>query len=323
MCWLARLQLLLAALAAAALAGADLAAAEEPSVASIPEPPLGAPVEPATAPFRLRLLLENAPNAGFDGADVSWLRSGARLLVGGPVSERVEVNLRLAGEFVEFDVGGDEGFLDTGRPGAPFDDLIESSVRLGAGFRVREKWQVVGEGYLQSKLEQDADVGDSLKGGVVLGAGYRRSTDLRVLFGVKLGTRLDRSGLYPLPILRVGWQIDDRWRFDFNNGDFQLEHELSEHWGISASAAFQTDRFRLADRDDGPAGVGEGSLAHWRVPVTLGVEWRPSARWSVRVSGGAIAWQHLDVNDEDADDFDSVTADRAAPFAGLEVTARF
>ncbi len=322
---LPRLVRILALLAGSALTGAEPAAAAEPAplIASASEPPLGVPPGPAGAPFRLRIGIESAPNAGFGGADVSWLRSGAHLGVGGPVSKRVELNLQLAGEVVAFDVDGDESFLSAGRPGAPFDDLIKSSVRLGAGFHVREKWLLVGEGYLQASLERGADVGDALRGGVVLGVGYRRSTKLEALLGVGLGKRFDRAGLHASPTLRVRWQIDDRWRLDLNNAEVQVERELSEHWTVSFAAAFEEDRFRLSDRDDGPGGVGEGSLAHSRVPITLGVEWQPRVRWNVRVRAGSVAWQRFKVKDEDANGFDSATSDRAAPFASLDVTARF
>ncbi len=320
---LVRLVLIPAALAASILAGIEPATAgPAPPTPSAPVPPPEVPVRPAGTPFRLQILAGAASDAGFDGADVSWLRTGARLGVGGPVSDRVDLNLQLHGEAIQFDVDGDENFLNAGRPGVPFDDLIRSGARLGVGFRVYERWMLVGESYLQLNFERGAHWVDALEGGVVLGAG-RRSDKLEALLGVKLGSRLDRDGLSVQPTLRVRWKIDDHWRLGFNNGDIRVERELSEQWTVSLAAAYQADRFRLSDRDDGPGGVGNGSLAHRRVPVTLGVEWQPSSRWRVQVRGGAVAWQRFKVDDEDADGFDAATSDRAAPFASLDITANF
>lgn len=103
-------------------------------------------------------------------------------------------------------------------------------MRLGAGLRIRDNWLMVGEGYLQSKLEPGADIGDSLKDGFLLGIGHRRSSGLEALLGVELGTRLDHDGLYAWPSLRVRWRIDDRWRLEFNNGGLGVVCEISERW---------------------------------------------------------------------------------------------
>ncbi len=275
------------------------------------------------APFRFQLEGEGMFGADYGSADVSWARSMARLRIRGPVSERVELAFRIYHDYAAFDFDGDTTSLPLGGGGGdPFDDLIDSGARFGASVRIHESWAVLAEGYVQSKLERGAELDSAWKGGGILGVGHRFSDDLDVALALKIGTRLDRAATV-WPNLRVRWHIADGWDLDLNNLQLRVTRELSEAWSVTGFTALRSQRYRLADRDGGPQGLGEGTLGNRFVPLGVEAEWRPRPRLRVMGSLGAVVWQRLKVNDEHGDEFDTESTSGFAPLVSLQVEARF
>jgi hypothetical protein len=294
--------------------------------ANRPSPPAGGflPALGDATPFRLQLEGEGMLGADYGGAEVSWARSMARLRLRGPVSDRVELAFRLSHDYAVFEFDGDTSSLPLGGAGGedPFDDLIDTGARFGASIRFRESWAVLAEGYVQSKLERGAEIDSAWKGGGILGVGHRFSDDLDVALALKIGTRFDRAPVV-WPNLRVRWHIAEGWDFDLNNLQLSVTHSLAEHWSLMGFAAVRSQRYRLADRDGGPDGPGEGSIGNRFVPIGLEAEWHPRPHLRFMGTVGAVVWQRLKVNDDHGNEFSSESTSDLAPLLSLQVEGRF
>ena len=274
--------------------------------------------------LRFQLAVEGAHDVSFEDADVSWLRTSGLIALQGPLSERWSAGVSVSAELLSPEVDGDASFLAaTAGGGDALRDLFESNLRAGARMMIRQRWSLGAEGYLTAKLEPGADFGDGLKGGTLLGFGYRPSDAFDLMAGVKLGSRLDRPGVHAWPMLRMEWQITDRLELDLRNANLRLVFELRDGLELFGFGGARSDRYRLERRALGPLASEPGTLGIRDATVGAGLSWIPNEHLRVVGTLGTVVWQKLSVNDADADRIESRTSDGAAPIASLRIQARF
>jgi len=310
-----------AALALAARLAAPEASRAEDAGAQSPSAPRDASWQDG---LRFRVGFEGAPDVAFRGADVSWLRATGRLALEGPVSERWGASVSLDAEWLSPRANADASFLpQTAGGGEALRDLFESNLRIGARRAIRERWTLGGEVYLTTKLEPGAELGHSLKGGTVLALGYQPSEALDLAAGVKLGSRLDQSGVYGWPVLRVHWQATDRLALELHNANLRLAYALRDHIELLGFGTLRADRYRLERREVGALAVQPGTIGVRDATVGVGLRWDANEHLGVAATVGAVVWQRLLVNDAEADRVESRSARGAAPAASLRLQARF
>jgi Domain of unknown function (DUF6268) len=274
--------------------------------------------------LRFNLAVEGTPDVEYADADVSWLRTTGRLSIQGPVSEQWGLGASLSAELLSSSVDADPSFLAPAAGGGePLRDLFESTFSVGARRMIRERWAFGSDAYVSVKLEPGANLGDSLRGGTVFTLAYRRSDALEVAGGVKLGSRLDRAGLYAWPVLRVEWQITDRIDFEIHNADLRLAYELRDGFELLGFGGARTDRYRLEERETGPLATDSGTLGVRDATVGVGFRWYANEHFRIVGSVGAVVWQRLKVSDADTDEIASRDAHGAAPVVALRIQARF
>jgi hypothetical protein len=289
-----------------------------------------APPEPAPRDvtwrdgLRFNFAIEGTPDVEYSDADVSWLRTTGRVSIQRPVSEQWGLGASFSAELLSPEVDAEPSFLAPAAGGGqPLRDLFESTFRVGARRTIRERWAIQSDAYFSTKLELGANLGDSLKGGTVLTFGYRRADELEVAAGVKLGSRLDRAGLYARPVFRVEWQITDRLELEIHNADVHLAYALRDGFELLGFGGARTDRYRLERRETGPLATELGTLSVRDATVGVGFRWVANEHFRIVGTVGAVVWQRLEVSDADTDEIASREAQGAAPVIALRIQARF
>jgi hypothetical protein len=271
---------------------------------------------------RLRLAVDGASDVDHGSTRVSWLRGSGRLGLESRLSERWTGTLGVSFEYAAPDFAGDESFLAIGTGSGPtFDDLMETTLALGARRTLGKAWAIAGQAYLSARFERGADFGDALRGGVLFAVEYEPSERFEALLGVRVRTRLDR-GVAAQPYVRLRWQIAPSLRLRLENADAQLELRMRDALHGFVYGAAHSKRYRLAERAGLPLHQNAGTLGVAGATGGLGLRWQASerVRWVGRV--GAILWERLTVNDEHGDRIDRSSTRDAAFFARLELQTR-
>ena len=108
------------------------------------------------------------------------------------------------------------------------------------------------------------------------------------------------------------------WRLRSYGTGLQLERKLVPDLVLFTRARLESQKFRLGAR---PGGVGKGSVRIRKVPVGLGVQWRPWRWLRLRIGGGVMAYNQLLVKDAASDTLSSVSSD-VAPYFNLRIDVR-
>jgi hypothetical protein len=275
--------------------------------------------------LRLSLAIEGTPAADFGDADVSWVRTTGRVSLQGPVSDRWGVGFSFMAELLASDVDDEPTFLAAaaGTTGGPLRDLFESTLSLGARRRIGERFALGANAYLSAKLEPGAELGDSLKGGTILTLGYRPSDAFNLSAGVKLGTRLDRSGAFAWPVLRLEWQATPRLELAIQNADLRLAYALWDRVELLLFGGAHTDRYRLERRNAGPLSAEAGTIGVRGATVGIGFRWTATDHLRIVGTAGLAVWQRLLVNDSSDDRIATRDLHGVAPVIALRMQARF
>jgi hypothetical protein len=274
--------------------------------------------------LRFNFGIEGTPDVEYEDAEVSWLRTTGRVSIQGPVSEQWGLGASLSAELLSSDVDDEATFLAPAAGGGePLRDLFESTFSIGARRTIHERWALRSDAYVSAKLETGANVGDSLRGGTVITLGYRRPDAFELVAGVKLGSRLDRAGLYAWPVLHVEWEITDRLAFEIHNADLRFAYSLRDGLELLGFGGARTDRYRLERRETGPLATELGTLSVRDATLGVGLRWYANEHLRIVGTVGAVVWQRLKVSDADTDEIASREAHGAAPVISLRVQARF
>jgi hypothetical protein len=277
--------------------------------------------EPAwTDGLRARISVDGIHSVDYGTSEVSFVRGHGLISLEGPLSDdwvgAASWSLEYEGPRYE----DEASFLGDGA--APR-DLVESTIRIGARRRLSDRWWLGAQPYLSAKLELGADFEDSLKGGSVFVVGYSRGDVLEVLTGVKLGSRLDQSGVYAWPYVRVRWQVRDDLQLRLENATLRLAYTLRDNLDLIAFASGRTDRYRLDASDAPAAGPAAATFSMTEASTGIGARIQLSRRVRLAANTGLLFWQRIRVKDRGGDLLERRKAYDPAPFLTLQLETRF
>lgn len=278
--------------------------------------------------LRARMTLANrfVGSADFGDFEASSNQPEGRLRVDMPVARNMALRLMATGRALLYDFDGSTS--DFASRDDPFDGLYSASLRLQGGylfaedqtlFRDDERWALIVQGGARSSWEGGSPFVEGLRGGGSLAAGYRIADWLEIAAGVSLASRLTRSGVRVAPLFEFDWRINDAWTLKNYGLGLQLERKLGRHLAIYARARLEGSRYRLGDRG---GEIGRGTLGVRQVPAGLGLDWRIARFVRLRLLAGAIAYQRLQLRDEDDNRIGEVTAEDASPYVSIRIDLR-
>lgn len=266
------------------------------------------------------LTLRGAPSVTFesdlsdDAGRVSVWRTEMGVELSGPVGDRLRLTWGVRGDvaryrFEDFTIlGGEE----------PLDNAYEAGTSLLGVLKLDDQWSLIARGSVTSGWAEDGEAGDGFWGTAALGVGYRFSDRFSLALGGGIITRLEDDPAF-LPLVIINWKVSDRVTLSTTGVGLKLTGEVSDQLEVFMRAGGEFHQYRLDD--DHPALPG-GVLRDTRVPVGVGVDWRPIAGLTLSIEGGAVVYQQYELRTDSGDRFDRVETDPAA-YIGASVAYRF
>lgn len=203
--------------------------------------------------------------------------------------------------------------------GNPFDAFHTLTFSGGLDYHLDEFWTISGTGFVRSAYEEGADFGDGVTGGGFGFVTYRFNSDLALGFGLGVTSRLEDDALV-LPVLFIQWRIDDQWSVRSDGLGARLNWAASPEFSVFLNARYERDEWRL---DDNRGDVSEGVLRDRRVPIGLGVDWRPIAGLTITGEVSVFVYRELEfLNDRGRSVVEEKT-DEIMPALGFRVEWRF
>lgn len=267
------------------------------------EPTASKPVStPATAPATDRPPGWLAVTPGYthqfeadlDNSDASFSADRWRLDAGTriPFSDSFALAIGTEAEWSRYDFSG----VDATAFGLDDDseDLFVAQIGALAFYDLNETWQLVAGGSVSWGGDFDASFSDGVGGSGLLGVTYRFSPSFSLTPGVLALSRLEDDALV-IPVIGLDWEINKAWRLRSIGPGAELTWQASDDWGFFLRGLYRPRDFRLAP----DAAVPSGVLRERAFPVSVGFEWKPTARVTATVFGGAIIGGNLRVQEED------------------------
>lgn len=246
---------------------------------------------------------------------VSVTRGGGGVGLSFAASERLILLGNADAEYSRYDWSDVGDLLASGRD--PIKNAYTVRFTPGAVYALNETWSLTGGGIVELSGETDADLSDSATYGGFFGARYKVSENFGLTFGAIAKTRLEDDAIV-VPLLGVKWRIDEKLTLENEGLGLKLSASITEQWRAFVFGRFELRDYRLDD--DNP--IPEGVLRDQRVPVGLGIEWRPTPRVSVTLIGGAMVYQKFEFDDSSGNQIESDRT-RPTPFVGLSASIAF
>lgn len=199
-----------------------------------------------------------------------------------------------------------------------FDDLRMD--RLSFFFRrpLSPKWSVLAAGDVSSAAETGAEWNDAISGGGIFSARQQVSPFFAWSLGLFARSRLGDDWLI-MAIPSIDWRITEWLNLRTAQGvTLEAALDAQRKWLLDFSAEYESRRYRL--NEDGP--VQKGLLQDERVPLQLGLRYRPLPFIELNGYAGWTVWQNYQVEDENGNEKASLSTD-PTPFFGLNGTVRF
>jgi hypothetical protein len=321
------LSILAAVLACPQLVGGRAAAAP-------PSPGQPGPQAVAAVDGRMKLALslgfEHKFRGDLDGGgDYSASRFDLGVSARFTLSDVLELGIPLGYEFSGYDFEGATRFGFAADNDVPWRGIHTLSTGARLTWKVNEQWRVFGGPLVRLSGEADADAGESLSAGGMIGASCRISDTLILGGGVGVLSQIEDDLAY-FPIIIVDWKITDTLRL-VNAGSaagttissratgVELVWDINPKAELALGVAYDSRRFRLADDNPvAPDGVGEETnipmwiRASYQVNDTLGVD-----AWGGLAFGGEVTLEDRGGNRIARDDA------AATPIVGVALRLRF
>ncbi len=290
------------------------------AIASMGAPALGQAPDADNWKLSLTPRGEYAFSAGLrsSGSKVSVGRAGVGVDLSGPLGD--QARLLLNGDFES----SFYRFKDVAAPlptsssaTEPLSDVFTLRLRPGVAYRLDDRWTLLGGAIVEFSGESGADVGDSVTFGGYGGATYRVSDDLSLTFGVIAKSRLEDDALV-VPLLGLRWRINEMFSLTTEGLGARLSAKVSDQMTVSVFGRYEIRDFRLDDEAAVPGGIVQDT----RLPIGATIEWAPTPRFSLALSGGVIVAQKFTFLNQHGDEL-SGDRTKAAPFIGLRAELKF
>jgi len=175
-------------------------------------------------------------------------------------------------------------------------------------WQIDKHWSVFGGPVLQVAGESDADWGDGVSGGAIVGVLWKHDANLSVGGAIAGLTRIeDKFGLAPIPL--VLWRFGNGWVFRSGVPDFGARRGFGVEigWGtdsfeIAGGLQLQQRRFRLDDDVNSAspqAGQRNGVGQERSAPVYGKFTWRLGGGTELDLFAGVAFAGQLKIEDDD------------------------
>jgi hypothetical protein len=218
---------------------------------------------------------------------------------------------------IGFSLGYGEDRYEFGGPSAnaPWDDIRTLQLSFTMRYQASDNWNLFGLPILRYSAERDASLDDGREIGLLAGASYKFSEDLKV--GPGLGVFSGIGGEEDVfPILLIDWAITDTISLETGRGlaatrgpGLTLKWKPEGKWEFGLAARYEKFRFRLADAGEN---IGEDKA----VPVVLTAAWNWNPAISVTALAGFETSGDLSIENSNGDRLRRLSYD-SAPLAGL------
>jgi Domain of unknown function (DUF6268) len=255
-------------------------------------------------------------DADFKGVsgDLSIYRLKGGIEVGLPAGERGRLAIGISDEYSKYDLGGNAfGGSDDFKP-----HIETVSARYSRPFG--EGWSMMVLADLTLAGEWDAEFSDKATYGAGVLFNYKVNEELTLGVGAGVHTRVE-DDLQAMPLLSLNWQIDERWSLALGRGaTLSYAFDEDREWVLDLGATYENRRFRL---DDGHAGrLRDGVIEDERIPLTVGLTYKPNPGVKARVYAGAVVWQELTAETESGNRISDLESDPTA-MIGASLTLSF
>lgn len=251
-----------------------------------------------------------------DGS-VSIFRAGLGLGMSAPMGDKARFLLNVGSEWSNYDFKDVTGLLVPGDGNGPMEDGWLVRIGPGVVYQFNEAWGVTGGGIIELGWEDGADMGDAATYGGYGGVRYSWGPGQSVTLGAIAKTRLEDDSIV-VPLIGLEWQLTDRLILENDGLGVRLTAQISDQWRASIFGRYELREYRLSDDGDVPEGV----MSDARVPVGVGLMWRPNAHVSVRGYAGAMVYQKYEIDNSGGHEVADDETDPAA-FVGLTVRIAF
>ena len=277
--------------------------------------------EPSALSLKLHAAYRHEFETDIKGSDAKFQVDRANGGIG--LGYRISPELNLRGsfdyEYSDYRFTRADTLIPGVTSGNPFDAFHTLTVSAGLDYRLNEQWTISGTGFVRSAYEEGADFGDGVTGGGFGFFTYRFNSDLALGFGLGATSRLEDDALF-LPVLFIQWRIDDQWSVRSDGLGARLNWAASPEFSVFLNAKYERDEWRL---DDDRGVASEGVLRDRRVPIGVGVDWRPIAGLTISGEVSVFVYRELEfLNDRGRSVVEEKT-DEIMPALGFRVEWRF
>jgi hypothetical protein len=254
--------------------------------------------------------------ARFEDTDLHWFRTGIAFEGAVPIlDQRGGFAMSLSTAVLVPDADGSTGIADLrGSPNDPFDEFLDSALRIGGRFELGYDFEAAFTTGLSARHEVGAEFEDSLAFGGSISLDYRRADWLRLRLGVGVGTGIDRDGFTVSPVFRLRVRpVQGVWlETDATSG--RIEWDASSHLTLSLFGGIDSKRFLLAYRGET---LDAGSIELRKSEVGVGLRMRVGSKLRIKIETAVVLGQRLSFVDENHQTIDAL--DTNEPSAALRI----
>jgi hypothetical protein len=189
---------------------------------------------------------------------------------------------------------------------------------------VGSNWMLLAIPSIRSISEDNADLGQSMVGGIITGMSYQVRPGLSIGPGFGVLTQLeDNANVFP--IVLVDWAISKKFKLQTGRGfgasqgpGLVLSFALNDSWNFMIGGRMERFRLRLNSNGRVPSGVGQDRKAS----VSFGAQYAMGKMGFITLYTGINLSGELELNDASGNEIASTDYD-STPFVGLNASIRF
>ncbi|MDB4705670.1 DUF6268 family outer membrane beta-barrel protein [Verrucomicrobia bacterium] len=185
-------------------------------------------------------------------------------------------------------------------------------------------WMLLAIPSIRTISEDNADLGQSIVGGIITGMSYQVRPGLSIGPGFGVLTQLEDS-VNVFPIVLVDWAISKKFKLQTGRGfgasqgpGLVLSYALNDSWNLMVGGRMERFRLRLNSNGRVPNGVGQDRKAS----VSFGAQYAMGKVGFITLYTGFNLSGELELNDASGNELAATDYD-STPFVGLNASIRF
>lgn len=262
--------------------------------------PTIAPEIPTTATLFTAVLYDGASDTNGSAGELRTVRIPTRFQYSAPIDRQniLGISLNQVSSFYDF-----QPFSEFPGSGDPIDYGLAANVGVSLIHIYDRQWSFIAAVNAGFAGEIDAEFGDSIVGGGILGFRYAHSETLSFGASLVIQTRFEED-LLAFPVPSIDWQFADYWKLNVGTlnqlpgavtGGLAVTHDLTEAINVGGFAGVAFREFRLADdNSSAPNGILEDAAA----PIGTFVTYNYSPNVTITGSVQAIVYREINLRGE-------------------------